>query len=377
MNKKNFLINISILYRLTQKHLDKNLEKYNIGSGQLIFLFLINENEGITMQELTIMGVFDKGTTTKSVQKLIEAGYIDVVQDNDDKRVKKLFTTNLANELMNELYQIRNETHDILSKSLDSDDVDKTISVLANNCLVFNEESSSSNLIIGGLQKTTLLDYPDKVACTIFMGGCNFKCPFCHNKDLVFLPENYELYSKEEVMGYLQKRSGILDGVCISGGEPLLQEGVIDFIKEIKELGYLVKLDTNGNNPLRLKEILDLNLVDYVAMDIKNAQYKYASTAGLNADLFNINNIEESIKLLKNSKIDYEFRTTVVKQMHNLEDLIEIEKWISGSKHYLQQYVDGENVITKGFSAYSLDEMNEFMTELKKINPKVELRGSK
>lgn len=201
-------------------------------------------------------------------------------------------------------------------------------------------------MLIVGLNKTTLLDYPGRVAATIFTGGCNFRCPFCHNGDLVLKASALDAYSEEEVFSFLHKRKKVLGGVCITGGEPTLQPDLAEFIRKVKELGYAVKLDTNGYKPEVLDELLKEGLLDYVAMDIKNCKEKYAVTAGVTS--FEIANIEKSMKLLEEYGIPYEYRTTVVKEFHKKEDLEAIGKWIDGrADWYLQPYRDGEEILAK------------------------------
>ena len=178
-------------------------------------------------------------------------------------------------------------------------------------------------IVISGFQKLTLVDYPGYTACLIFTQGCNFRCPFCHNSDLVIGGNNANIIDEQVIFDYLDKRKGLIDGVCISGGEPLLQKDLELFIRKIKEKGYKVKLDTNGSKPKLLKNLIDNNLLDYVAMDVKNTSNKYALTTGVKT---NIEDIKESIDILKNSKIDYEFRTTIVKELHTIEDIKEILK---------------------------------------------------
>ncbi|NMB42774.1 MAG: anaerobic ribonucleoside-triphosphate reductase activating protein [Clostridiales bacterium] len=213
--------------------------------------------------------------------------------------------------------------------------------------------------MIHGFNKTTLLDYPGHLAATIFLGGCNFRCPFCHNASLVLAPNSQPIISKEEVLSTLRKRIGILEGVCITGGEPSLYPGLIDLTKEIKDLGFLVKLDTNGTNPNTIKYLLESNLIDYIAMDIKNCKEKYSLSSGIKNTV--IDKISESISLLINSNIDYEFRTTVVKNLHDASDFIKIGEWIEGANAYfLQAYRDSEDIIKKGLSGHSLDELKEF-----------------
>ena len=175
---------------------------------------------------------------------------------------------------------------------------------------------------IQGLQKLTLLDYPEKTACTLFTAGCNFRCPFCHNAALVTHIDNSNFFTEEYVLDYLKKRKGVLDGVCITGGEPLLHKDLPEFIKKVKALGYLIKLDTNGSYPERLQSLIDDGLIDYVAMDIKNTHEKYLATADCSDD--ELQNVIKSVEILKQNKIDYEFRTTVVKEYHDAEDIKKI-----------------------------------------------------
>ncbi|MBQ9941992.1 MAG: anaerobic ribonucleoside-triphosphate reductase activating protein, partial [Christensenellaceae bacterium] len=212
---------------------------------------------------------------------------------------------------------------------------------------------------IQGLQKLTLLDYPGKVAATVFLGGCNFRCPFCHNAQLVLPARRHEAgeMSSRELLAFLQKRKGILDGICITGGEPLMEEGAEQLMAAIKELDFALKLDTNGSYPARLKALVADGLVDYVAMDIKNAPGKYAMTAGYNK--MDISGVCESVDFLLSGAVDYEFRTTVVRELHTRQDLLDIGKWIRGAKRYfLQTFIDsGDLVKPSGFSAYCGEDM--------------------
>lgn len=197
---------------------------------------------------------------------------------------------------------------------------------------------------VHGFNKLTLLDYPERLACTIFLGHCNYRCPFCHNAGLVLHPESEPVIPLEEIRSTLMKRRGILDGVCITGGEPTVNAGLVEFIREIKEMGYLVKLDTNGSNPGMLRELVEEGLLDYVAMDVKNAPEKYGLTAGL--EYVDLGAVFESVDYLKSGVVDYEFRTTVVKELHKTEDIRMLGKWLHGSRRYfLQAYRDSENVI--------------------------------
>lgn len=229
---------------------------------------------------------------------------------------------------------------------------------------------------VTGIQKLTLLDYPGVVACTVFTAGCNFRCPFCHNAMLV-LPEQIddECLTDDEVFVFLKKRRGVLDGVAVTGGEPLLHADMPEFLARVKELGYKIKLDTNGSNPELLSEIVKNKLVDRVAMDIKNAPEEYARTIGLKS--FDIAPVERSKEMLLRGDIDYEFRTTVVKGIHTKESLIGAAKWIEGAKeYYLQQFKDSGNLILPdGLSAYDEKQMHTLADAVRDYVPTVEVRG--
>ena len=230
-------------------------------------------------------------------------------------------------------------------------------------------------MILKGLQKTTLLDFPGKLACTVFTGGCNFRCPFCHNASLVTRPSDVEEISTESFFSYVSKRKNLLDGVCITGGEPLLNKDIEDFIVRIRGLGLLIKLDTNGAFPDRLESLLDKGLIDYVAMDIKNSPEKYALTAGLK-DGFDISAIQRSIDIIMKKAPDYEFRTTVVRELHDENDIRNITEWLQGArKYFLQKYVDSGDILCGGYSAYSDSEMLSLHTVACQNLPCTVLRG--
>ena len=231
-------------------------------------------------------------------------------------------------------------------------------------------------MLISGLQKLTLLDYPGTVSCTVFTGGCNFRCPFCHNAALV-LPERLAGDSDgvETVLSFLKKRQGPLEGVAVTGGEPLIHTDMADFLRRVRELGYRIKLDTNGSFPDRLCELIEAGLVDRVAMDIKNAPDQYARTVGLRA--FDIGAVERSKELLLEGRVDYEFRTTVVKGLHTEASLVEAAHWIMGAReYYLQQYKDsGDLLRPDGLGPFSDEEMHALCEAVAAVLPVVRLRG--
>lgn len=268
---------------------------------------------------------------------------------------------------------------------------------------------------IHGLNKLTLLDYPGHMACLIFTGACNYRCPFCHNASLVLNPNSQPAISEEEIFAFLQSRKGILEGVCISGGEPTLQADLPEFIRKIRAMGFHVKLDTNGSRPGILKALLDEGLLDYVSMDIKNAPAKYLTTIGIPAettgasgpteevptsdsssdctpadnctsstsipgfDNLITDSVRQSAELLIQSGIPYEFRTTVVKELHSKEDLLTIGNWLNGAKaYYLQSFRDSETLVCAApgqFHAYEPEQMRAFRDMLKPYFETVELRG--
>lgn len=236
-------------------------------------------------------------------------------------------------------------------------------------------------MLIKGLQKLTLLDYPDKLACTVFTGGCNFRCPFCHNASLVLPKKAPDTIPTEELLAFLDSRKGRLEGVCISGGEPTLMPDLIEFIREIKKRGFLVKLDTNGSHPHVIRALIDEGLIDYVAMDIKNTPGRYGETIGYGAEL-NVEEsslmqrIKESVALLMEGRVDYEFRTTVMAELHGIDEMRAIGQWLSGAKRYfLQNYRPEGDLLVGGFTSLTSEELGALLSELVKYIPNAEIRG--
>ena len=226
---------------------------------------------------------------------------------------------------------------------------------------------------IQGLQKMTLLDFPGRVACTVFLSGCDFRCPFCHNGEL--LDGTAEtLMTDRELLAFLEKRKGLLDGVAFTGGEPTLQPDLPALMAEIRAMGFAVKLDTNGNHPDALRRILGEGLVDYVAMDVKNSPERYGETIGIPG--FDVSNIEKSLTLLKMSGVDYELRTTVVKEFHDEDSFRAIGPWIAGAKRYfLQCFTDRDTVPRQGLHAPEKDELERFADIVRPYVQEISLRG--
>ena len=225
---------------------------------------------------------------------------------------------------------------------------------------------------VQGYQKLTWLDYPGRTACTVFTGGCNLRCPFCHNAGLVRTPLAGPNLT-DEVLEYLAKRRGILDGVCVTGGEPLLQPDLEVFLRQVKGMGYAVKLDTNGTLPGRLAAVLATKLVDYVAMDIKSSPDGYAAATGTDAD---VSAVSDSLSILRDSGIPFELRTTAVRGLHTDADFHAIGEWIGEvPAYYIQRFVDSGQLLGSGFEAFSPEEMEHLLTTVRKHIPSAQLRG--
>ncbi len=225
-----------------------------------------------------------------------------------------------------------------------------------------------------GWEKLSLVDFDDHIAMTLFSAGCNMRCPFCHNKSLVLTPAENPIIPWDEVKDYLERRKNIIDAVVITGGEPTINKDLIDKIQEIKKYGYLVKLDSNGTNPDLLMDLVNLGLVDYIAMDIKNSLKKYGETCG-NPSI-DLSKIEESIRFLINGVVDYEFRTTIIDEFHSSDDMERIGQLIEGAKrYYLQKYSDGENCIKSGYHEVSKEKALIFKAIMSKYVHEVKLRG--
>ena len=233
-------------------------------------------------------------------------------------------------------------------------------------------------MLIKGLQKLTLLDFPERMACTVFTFGCNLRCPFCHNASLVLSDRSDDsLISEEELFSFLQKRRGILEGVCITGGEPTLQPDLPDVVRRIREMGYAVKLDTNGARPAALKALVSNGLLDYVAMDIKNSLAKYPETVGVSG--FDTSAVEESMDFLMEGHVPFEFRTTLVKGLHTAESVAEMGKRLAGAeKFFLQTFEDSGDLIAEGgegLSSFTPAETEELLSILRHYVPNAQIRG--
>lgn len=225
-----------------------------------------------------------------------------------------------------------------------------------------------------GMQKLTLLDYPGRTACTLFTQGCDFRCPFCHNSSLLPCGKAEVPLDAEDVLAFLSRRRGILDGVCVTGGEPLMQAGLADFLRRVKDAGFLIKLDTNGTYPERLRALADAQLIDCVAMDVKNGPSRYAETCGL--ERVDLAPVRESVAFLRAGKLPCEFRTTVVRELHDDASLLELGEFLACDRPYfLQSFVDSPQVLRPGLHACPKATMLHFRDLLLPLMPRTELRG--
>ncbi len=227
---------------------------------------------------------------------------------------------------------------------------------------------------IHGFMKSTLLDYPGHLAATLFLGGCNLRCPFCQNASLVLWPSSQPVYPEEEVLAYLTKRRTILEAVCITGGEPTLYPELPDFLYKIKALGYKIKLDTNGLKPTMVKKLTSLGLIDYVAMDIKSSPEHYSAATGIPE--LELTPVMETVDFLLKGSLDYEFRTTLVRELHSEEDMHSIGRWLKGARaYYLQSYKDSGDILCPGLSALDKETLLKYQSILSAYLGNVSLRG--
>ena len=337
------LMDISILYRSAQKYYDSKLQDYGLTYGQLPMMIYVFENEGISMQKIALEGGYDKGTVTKNIQKLENLGYIQVLPNPKDKRAKECYTTDIGKQIMNDIYEIRREWWKHIIRSLDPgklDDFSEFYQAMAANARDYAKQSEK-NIQFFEHVKVSLFDYPDKIATTLAMHGCTFHCPHCTRSHLIYLKENALEIDLFEIQDYLEKRKGIIEAVVIRNPEPFMHPELFDFLNYVKSLGYKVKIETNGSFPNRLKAAVEQNLVDFVSMDIKNDPARYAQTIGLKN--YDIEPVQESVDFLLSNKVDYEFRTTLVKEFHSIPAIIEMAKWIKGANRYVIQSYKAED----------------------------------
>lgn len=238
----------------------------------------------------------------------------------------------------------------------------------------YGSVKEADSMVIYGLKKFSLLDYPGKAACTLFTAGCNFRCPYCYNAPLVLDTHENKEIPLEDIYTFLENFRGLLDGICLTGGEPMIQRGMEEFLERVREMGYAVRLDTNGSFPDKLKRLVSEGLVSYVAMDLKNSKESYGKTVGIEG--YDVGNVCKSVEYLLSGAVPYEFNTTVVLEFHQRSDFESIGRWIAGAEHYyLQRFIDSGNVIREGLHRDNEDIMHQALDIVKEKVPSAKLRG--
>lgn len=377
MEKQNdLLMDSSILYRSTQKYYDKMLQNLNLTYAQLPILIEIYENEGISLQKIVKVGGYDKGTVTKNVQKLNTLGYVTIQTSSKDKRAKELYTTALTKKHISEIYGIRRDWWHHITQDLDSNEIEvfsKYYQTLATHARTY-ADLEQTDLQFYELKKLSLSNYDMHLSCSLYTGGCNLKCPYCHSSNLVFLKENMYPIVTDRINEYLQSHKKMLNGIYISGGEPLMHEGVVSFLQYAKALGYDIKIHTNGMYFERLNRIIQENLVDYISLDIKNAPNAYARTCGV--EDVDLQDIKKSLHLLKEGNISYGIHITLVHEFHNEKTMKELGEWIQGVKEVvLQPFCDSETTIDHTLHAPKKEEIYKYKAILEKYVDHVKIRG--
>lgn len=365
MRQSDLFMDSSILYRSTQKYFDKKLQDYHLSYAQLPVLIMVYENEGISLQEIAHQGVYDKGTITKNVQKLEALDLIEVVSSKKDRRFKELYTTPKAIPLMIEIYNLRKGWWKHLNSSLPNEMVEQFAQYFSD--IVENAKSladqNETKIQFYEHQKVCLNEYPDQISTVLFTGGCNFQCPNCHRKDLVFLKQNKVEIPMIEIENYLEKRKGMIQAVSIKGGEPCMHPELTSFLMYVKSLGYKVLVETNGSYPDVLQEWIQDGYVDYVRLSIRNDPKCYEEAIGIHP--FNMKEIERTVQLLKESSIDYEFMTMLDKKLHNKKRIIQIAKWLNNDKDYVLYPLH-----------YDVEEVKSWIPEIRAYMPNTKIGGN-
>ncbi len=346
---KDLLLDLSILYRSTQKYYDRQLQDINLTYAQLPILILIYENEGLSLQDVALKGDYDKGTVSKNVRHLQNQAYIRVQPSAKDKRNKELYTTSEAKAIMSKVYEIRRDWWKHLIKNIDEEDLNRFLPMyqaMTKNASTY-KDAQPYFIHFYDWQKVSLSAYPDQVSTILRVGGCNFRCPQCIQSNLVYVNENQEEIPIEDVYAYLNKRKDVLQAVCISGGEPLMNKNLHLFLSKVKSMGFKVKLSTNGSYPERLKQYVEKGLIDYVELAIKNSPKMYGKTIGM-VD-YDFTPIRQSVDYVLSGSVDYAFKISLTKEFHSLETVKELAQWIDGAKKIIvDTNVDARKTIQRG-----------------------------
>ncbi len=332
MRKSDLFMDSSILYRSTQKYFDKKLQDFHLTYGQLPVLIMVYENEGVSLQEIAHQGVYDKGTITKNVQKLEALKLIEVRSSKKDKRFKELYTTPKAIPIMVEIYNLRKGWWKQLNASI-PEEMSETFAMyfsqIVDNAKCLADENETK-IQFYDYQKVSLNEYSDHISTILYTGGCNFQCPNCHRKDLVFLKQDKAEVPMIEIENYLEKRQKTIEAVSIKGGEPCMHQELAPFLVYVKSLGYKVLIETNGSYPNTLQEWIQEGYVDFVRLSIHNEPKFYEESIGIHP--FDMKNIEKTIQILKSSSIAYEFIIRLDENLHNEQRIVNVAKWLHSDK---------------------------------------------
>lgn len=355
---EDLLMDISILYRSTQKYYDRKLEPYHITYAQLPILLFIFEEEGITMQKIVEKGSYDKGTVTKNVKKLESLHYVEIIASKEDKRVKHLYTTYQAKQIIAKIYKIRNDWWNHIIQDIDKNQLRSFEQMYGSMCLKANEYA---NLDLDELRfyewrKCSLNAYPGQISTVLKVGGCNLRCPGCCKKHLVFLKDEQQTIGIEDVKMYLEQNRSNIQAVSIEGGEIGLHPNLAIFFQWLKEKGFLIKINTNGMYPQLLEYWISNGWIDFIELDLKGTVKDYPKVSGIH-DL-DTHPILQTLALLAEKGIDHRFTTTLIKDFHDEEKLIEIAKHLGVKARWIwYPYHENEESIQKGLQGFSIEEM--------------------
>lgn len=370
------LMNISVMYRSTQKYYDRNLQDLHLTYAQLPILIMIYENEGISMREISKIGVYDKGTISKSVKHLEQQGFIFVQSSKVDKRNKELYTSDFAKQSMAKVYSIRRDWWQRLIQGV-NDAVFKqflpSYDRMANNAKEY-AESISSQLPFFHWQKVSLTHYPHKISTVLYTAGSNFRCPFDQYPELIFIQEGMKELPRNEIIEYLEKRMDVLEAVCIEGGEPLMDPRLFDFVTLIKQMGYSIKVTTNGSFPDQLETLIQKKLIDFVSLDIKNSPGQYAKSIGMAH--FDIHPIEKTLDILKKGAIPYQIELYLNQEYHTMASLKSLAKWLSGMKKIiLHTNIESLPTLSKQLHNFDSTQINKISQFFREENIEVEVQA--
>lgn len=346
MQENDLLMDISILYRSTQKFYDAQLKDYHLSYAQLPVLIMIYENEGIPLNEIVTRGDYDKGTISKTVKNLESLQYIRVEASVSDKRAKALFTTEKTKQIMSQIYAIRRRWWKHLTSNMDDVSfksfLEDTHTMAEVSKKITSRTEMNSNFM--DWKKMSLSAYEGNISSVLYSGGCNFRCPMCTKKRFIFLKNDNEEIKNEEIREFLKNKQGMVDAICIDGGEPFMHTHFLNSLREMKKFGYKIKVNTNGSHYESLKKAIDEGLVDMVSMRLQNSMKEYNANIGM--PNFSIENIKKSVSYLLEGHVDYEFRIILVKEYHSLKSVEQMATWIQGAKSViLYNFEEGNDSI--------------------------------